>query len=666
MTTIDDVKSRLDIVDVVSGYVPELKKAGRTFKAPCPFHSERTPSFVVDPERQTWHCFGACSTGGDVLEFVRRREGLDFKEALRLCADRAGVELRPPTQREVQQREQFERLLQANEAAAVFFASNLKATPGAQARAYCDRRGMDDAAIETWQRGYAPDDWRTLTDHLLTRGFTEDDIVDSGLAIRSDNGRVYDRFRNRLMFPTRDSRKRLIGFGARALNPEDEPKYLNTPQTPLFDKSGNLYGLDRANDDIRRGDRAVVVEGYMDVIAAHTFGFTDVVASNGTAITEKQMDLLKRYTHNVVLALDADNAGSAATLRGVEVAAGVADRRNTVSLGYGGLISYQEVLDADIRVVALPEGEDPDSLVRKDTERFRSLLNGAKPVLDHIFEVITAGVDPQDARGRSKAVETLVPYLGRIGDEVVRSSYVQKLARFAQVDEPTILRRLAERRAFAEGQPAGPRPVATKQEVSQAKREKPSAPDPEALLLGWLLQRREARGEGLQLRAELFQDSARQALFRAWVDDLDLVERKDLLGDGLPEVMEDALSVWKDQIAATDARHVPEIVRTLAQSIEERRTKAAFNSVASGETHDYQGYRQGREGLSEIAAQVISRGSLPAEIRNDDADRASEFAERTGREMKELYRRFKKDRELSKSKTGYRPKSSNPDERGEP
>ena len=269
MTAIVDVKARLDIVDVVSGYVTDLKKTGRNYKACCPFHNERTPSFVVDPERQTWHCFGACSTGGDVIEFVRRREGLDFKEALRLCADRAGIELTPPTQREVQQREQHERLLQANEAAAIFFQSHLAGAPGEQARAYCDSRGLDAEAIATWQLGYAPDDWRTLTDHLVARGFTEDDVVESGLAVRSENGRVYDRFRNRLIFPTRDVRKRLIGFGARALNPEDTPKYLNTPQTPLFDKSGNLYGLDRANDAIRRTDRAVVVEGYMDVIAAH-------------------------------------------------------------------------------------------------------------------------------------------------------------------------------------------------------------------------------------------------------------------------------------------------------------------------------------------------------------------------------------------------------------
>ncbi|MEX1023014.1 MAG: DNA primase, partial [Dehalococcoidia bacterium] len=445
MTAIEDIKARLDIIDVVSGYVPELKKSGRTFKACCPFHNERTPSFVVDPERQTWHCFGACSTGGDVIEFVRRREGFDFKEALRMCAERAGIELRPPTQREVEQREQYERLLQANEAAAMFYRSALGGSEGGEARAYCERRGLDATALETWQIGYAPDGWRTLTDHLLARGFTEADLVEAGLSVEGDRG-AYDRFRNRLMFPTRDARRRLIGFGARALRAEDEPKYLNTPQTPLFEKSANLYGLDRANDAIRRGDRAVVVEGYMDVIGMHAFGFTEAVASNGTAITEKQMDLLKRYTHNVVLALDADNAGSAATLRGVEVAAGVADRRGSVALGYGGLVSYQEVLDADIRVVALPEGEDPDSLVRKDAEALRSLLDGAKPVLDHLFEVVTGSTDAQDARGRSRAVEQLVPYLGRIGDEVVRSSYVQRLARFAQVDEATIVRRLAERR----------------------------------------------------------------------------------------------------------------------------------------------------------------------------------------------------------------------------
>ncbi len=603
MTTIDDVKARLDIIDVVSGYVTDLKKSGRTFKACCPFHNERTPSFVVDPERQTWHCFGACSTGGDVIEFVRRREGMDFKEALRLCAERAGVELRPPTAREVEQREQHERLLQANEAAAIFFRAALGSGDGAEARAYCDRRGLDAEAVETWQLGYAPDDWRTLTDHLLTRGFTEDDIVDAGLAIRNDSGRVYDRFRNRLVFPTRDFRRRLIGFGARALRPDDEPKYLNTPQTPLFDKSGNLYGLDRAADAIRRGDRAVVVEGYMDVIAAHAFGFTEVVASNGTAITEKQMDLLKRYTHNVVLALDADTAGSAATLRGVEVAAGVADKRTSIALGYGGLISYQEVLDADIRVVALPAGEDPDSLVRKDTERFRALLDGARPVLDHLFDVVSNGVDAQDARGRSRAVEQLVPYLGRIGDEVVRSSYVQRLARFAQVDEATILRRIGEHRAFREG----PRPVATKREVTAAKKERAALPDGETQLLTLIVQRHEARGAGLSIDPGLFEDSLNRAVYDAWAVDADLAENADALEE---DVRERYLALRSASLVEYEPRHVPDMVTAMAREVRTRRQAQRLLAVAREQAEALKDARRG-EGTPSPAEEP---SQAPAEI----------------------------------------------------
>ncbi len=631
MTAIADVKARLDIIDVVSGYVTDLKKTGRNYKACCPFHNERTPSFVVDAERQTWHCFGACSTGGDVIEFVRRREGLDFKEALRLCADRAGIELTPPTQREVEQREQYERLLQANEAAAVFFQSHLAGADGEQARAYCDSRGLDADAIATWQLGYAPDDWRTLTDHLIARGFTEDDVVESGLAVRSENGRVYDRFRNRLIFPTRDARKRMIGFGARALNPEDTPKYLNTPQTPLFDKSGNLYGLDRANDTIRRTDRAVVVEGYMDVIAAHAFGFTEVVASNGTAITEKQMDLIKRYTHNVVLALDADNAGSAATLRGVEVAAGVADRRGSVALGYGGLISYQEVLDADIRVVALPEGEDPDSLVRKDIEQFRALLDGAKPVLDHLFEVVTSTVDPSDARGRSQAVEQLVPYLGRIGDEVVRSSYVQRLARFAQVDEATILRRLSERRSFAAGDPRanGPRPVATKREVTQAKRERAAVPDGETQLLQLIVQRHEARGAALLLDPGLFEDSVNRAVYDAWAADIDLVDHTDTLEE---EVRERYEAVSTARLDDFEARHVPLRVEAIARELRARRQRDRLIAVAREQADML---RQARQAVGTISGEEATE-TEPVALIDDIAD---EFAETT-RRRRELTRRY--------------------------
>ncbi|GMU39228.1 MAG: hypothetical protein AMXMBFR23_00940 [Chloroflexota bacterium] len=576
MTQIDDIKARLDIVDVVSGYVPELKKMGRSWKARCPFHSERTPSFVVDQERQTWHCFGSCSTGGDVIEFVRRQEGLDFKEALRLCAERAGIELRAPSLREVAEREVHERLLAANEAAAVYFEAALAGPEGAEARAYCESRGLDTATIETWQLGYAPDGWSGLIDHLVTRGFKPADLVEAGLAIEGDRG-AYDRFRARLMFPTRDARRRLIGFGARAMRPGDEPKYLNTPQTPLFEKSANLYGLDRAADDIRRQDRAVVVEGYMDVIAAHQFGVTNVVASNGTAITEKQMELLKRYTHNVVLALDADNAGSAATLRGVEVAAGVADRRDTVSLGFGGLVSYQEVLDADIRVVALPAGEDPDSLVRKDADRFRALLGGAKPVLDHLFEVTTAGIDPADARARSHAVEQLLPYLARIGDEVVRASYVQKVARFASVDEATVNRMLAAHRQQALRPAATPRPVPTPAEVKAAKKATAAPRDGETQLLELIVQRHESRGAAVGLDPATFEDSLNRLVFEAWVADVDLPEHVAGLETDTRERYE---ALRAASLPAYEPRHVADMVTAMARELRARRQAARLLAVA--------------------------------------------------------------------------------------
>ena len=570
MSTIDEVKARLDIVETVRAYAPDLKKAGRTWKARCPFHSERTPSFNVDPERQTWHCFGACSTGGDVIEFVRRKEGLDFKEALRLCAERAGVELRPPSPRETEEREQHARLLSANEAAAVFFQAAFAGPDGGDAREYATRRGLDDTTVATWQLGYAPAGWRTLTDHLVARGFTESDILDAGLAVEGDRG-VYDRFRDRLIFPTRDARRRLIGFGARAMRPDDEPKYLNTPQTPLFDKSANLYGLDRAADSCRRLDQAVVVEGYMDVIAAHQFGIDNVVASSGTAITEKQMMLLKRYTQNVVLALDADEAGSEAALRGVEVAAGVADHATVATIDWRGLVTYQDVLQADIRVTTLPKGDDPDSLVRRDPEALRALIREALPVADHLFAAVTKATDAADPRSRSRAVDALLPTVAAMADPVVRSHYVQRLARIGQVDERTVTTLLAQRAA------GRPRPVATSHEVAQAKKQPTAPPDGETQLLRLLIQRRETRGAGLAIDTGTFEDSVNRALFEAWAEHIDIDERLDDLDELLRERY---AALTASALPDYDARHLGPMVEDMAQRLRLGRTAARLRSTA--------------------------------------------------------------------------------------
>ncbi|MEZ4501618.1 MAG: DNA primase [Dehalococcoidia bacterium] len=571
MSTIEEVKARLDIVETVGSYVPTLKKSGRTYKSTCPFHNERTPSFTVDPDRGTWHCFGACSTGGDVIEFVRRIEGLDFKQALERCAERAGVELRPASSRERQQREAHDRLLRANDAAAVFFQSHLVGPEGVEARSYLDARGVDVETRQAWQLGYAPEGWRSLIDHLTARGFTEGDLVEAGLAIRNDNGGIYDRFRNRLIFPTRDVRGRMIGFGARALSPDDEPKYLNTPQTPLFDKSASLYGIDRAHDEARRADRIVVVEGYMDVIASHQFGLRNVVASMGTAITERQMSLIKRYTQNVVVALDADTAGAEATLRAVEIAAESADHTAAPTVDWRGLVSYQDVLQADIRVAALPAGEDPDSLVRKDPEALRALIDAARPVVDHLFEAVSAQFDLSEPRARSRALDALAPSVAAIVDPVVRAHYVQRLGRMTRMDERAILALLDRRRG------RGPAPVPTAREVQGARRAAATAaatpPDGEVRLLQLLLHREEARAALTHLDGEVFEDSMNRRVFEAWCATPELPDHVEDADDDVRERLDALLAErpeWLDPIVL-EARHVAEMAESWADGLRRHR-----------------------------------------------------------------------------------------------
>lgn len=584
MNTIDEVKERLDLVELVTSYVPELKQTGRNWKARCPFHNERTPSFVVDPDRGTWHCFGACSTGGDSIEFIRRIEGLEFRDALRLAADRAGIELRKPSPQERQEREQHDRLLRANEAAAIFFRAALDTTEATEARDYAEKRGLNEDTIERWQIGYAPDDWRALTDHLDARGFTVPDLVDAGLVIEGNRG-PYDRFRHRLIFPTRDQRRRLIGFGARALRPEDEPKYLNTPQTKLFDKSGSLYGIDQASDSIRRNDRAVVVEGYMDVIAAHQFGFSEVIASMGTALTEKQMSLLKRYTRNIVLALDADEAGSEAALRGIQVAANAADHEQIATIDWRGIVSYQDQLKADIRVASLSDNEDPDSLIRKDPDAFRELLETSLPVTDHLFSVIGEQVEKDNPRSRSRAVESLAPTVSVIVDPVVRSHYIQRLARLGGIDERLALQ-FVTRAAGADG-PIAPRPVATKADVRRARIEKPAPLDGETQILQLLVQRQECREAGLTINPDLFENPLNRALFEDWKTERES-ETTDDLDQSIAKHFED---LREASLPDYESRHLDRMIETMVAQLRLRRSHHRIQAAALEQAEEIRAVR---------------------------------------------------------------------------
>jgi DNA primase len=436
VSVVDEVRARTDIVELVSQYVP-LTKSGRSFKARCPFHQERTPSFLVNPDRQTWHCFGACGTGGDAFSFVMRAENVDFREALRRLADRAGIALQAQPEAE-RQEEARGRLYAALEAATLFYANLLLTAPaGAPARAHLSERGMERATWEAYQLGYSPSAWDALSKHLLGKGFSVDELKECGLVAARESGGVYDRFRNRLVIPIRDARGRTVGFGARLLAGEG-PKYINSPATELFDKSASLYGIDRAQKAIRAADQAVIVEGYFDVLAAHQAGLLDVVGSMGTAITPKQIAGLKRLTKNLVLALDPDAAGEEATLRGIEVAREAFDRSAVPVPTWQGLVRYHSALDASIRILELPRGVDPDELVRRDAAEWRALVAAARPVTDYLFDAVTGRLDLSRSKDKSRAVERLLPVVREIGDPVQQAHYLQRLSRLVQVDERTL------------------------------------------------------------------------------------------------------------------------------------------------------------------------------------------------------------------------------------
>ena len=499
MGVIDEVKQRTDIVEVISQYV-SLTKAGRTFRGLCPFHSEKRPSFFVYPEQQSWHCFGACSTGGDAFSFIMKKQVIDFGEALRLLAQKAGItipsRLEPDTRKD-----EKERLYQVNEAAAQYFHNLLLNSPaGKKARSYLASRGLSPETITNFQLGFSLDSWEALKQYLTERGYTEDELLTTGLIIEAEAGKTHDRFRHRLMFPIYDIRGHTTGFGARALD-DSEPKYLNSPQTPLFDKSSSLYAINLASSAIRQQNMAVIVEGYMDVITAHQNGFNNVVASMGTAFNEKQVSVVKRLTKNVALALDADAAGEEAMLRGV---------------------SYENTLDAEVKVIILPGGKDPDDVIKQDAKIWQKLVEEALPVIDYTFNMVTAELDLTTANGKSLAVDKLLPIIAEIKDTVRQAHYLQKLARLVNVSERNIedaLRKIkpSQGRRWAK-QPS---------QESVAHTLQPLLSSPvEEYCLALMLQYPELKDSCQDLSTEYFENSENREIFIAWQQAGDLPSLK--------------------------------------------------------------------------------------------------------------------------------------------
>jgi DNA primase len=440
MTVIDEIKARIDIVDLVSETV-DLRRSGRNYTGFCPFHSNtRTPAFAVWPETGTWRCFGECNDGGDIFKFVMKKEGYDFPEALRVLAERAGVDLSPPTPAEQEQSEENERLRILLEEAVTFYRHNLLNTPaGKIALDYLHSRGLADETIEAFGLGYAPEAWEAAAVHFKSKGYSEQELIDAGLASTRDSGGVYDRFRDRVVLPIRDERGRMAGFGARTLDPEGLPKYLNSPQTDVFDKGRILFGLDHARRDIRSKDQVVIVEGYMGVLAPHQHGFTNVVATMGTALTEHHLRLIKRFTRRIVLAMDSDAAGAKATLRGLEVARHTLEREGEVLFDARGLLRQEGRLQADIRVTTLPPGMDPDDVVNHDPQTWEKLIANAKPVVVHVMETLAVDRDIEDPKVKIEIASQVMPLIEDLPNAIERDTYRQQLARMLRVDERTLL-----------------------------------------------------------------------------------------------------------------------------------------------------------------------------------------------------------------------------------
>ncbi len=444
MDPVEEIKLRLDITEYIGRHV-NLKKSGRNFKGLCPFHQEKTPSFYVFPESQTWHCFG-CDRGGDIYSFLMEFNGLNFRAALEELARAAGVELKPRTPEELEAESEADRLRRVMEMAADYYHTLLLTSPQARdARAYLKKRGFTRETLETFKLGYSLNEWHAIRSYLLDKDVSLEEQVLAGLIVQKESGTTYDRFRNRVMIPIHDRRGRVIAFGGRVLSAEDQPKYMNSPQTPIFDKSQVLFGYHLASRAIREADEAVIVEGYMDVMIPHQAGFANIVAPMGTALSEAHLKLLQRLTRRFVLALDPDAAGISATLRGLETARETLDREWQPVFDPRGLVGYEGRLKAEIRAVMLPQGLDPDELILDDPKRWGSLIAQSQPIVRFYFEQLLQQENPNEPKGKARIIDAMLPLLRDIADSVEREAYIQEIALKLGLDAQTLMDRLRAR-----------------------------------------------------------------------------------------------------------------------------------------------------------------------------------------------------------------------------
>ncbi len=422
---IDEIKNKLDIVDVIQGYI-RLQKAGRNYRASCPFHSEKTPSFMVSPEKQMWHCFG-CGKGGSIFDFVMEMDGVEFGDALRILAQRAGVELKSTDAKfSAEWKTEKSRLYEVCDLANRFFIKQLEESKkGKEMLDYLVERGINRNTIKDWQVGYAPSGWQSLFNFLISCGYSDGDILKTGLSVQSEKTgakeRFYDRFRDRIIFPISDINGLVVGFTGREnpKNPDSRMgKYINTPNTLIYDKSRILYGLDKAKVDIRKDNLCILVEGQTDVIMSHQAGFKNVIASSGTALTEQQLRIIKRYTENLATAFDMDMAGEMATKKGVDLA---------LQLGFNA------------KVISLPNNQDPANCIKENLKSWLKAVKNAKELIKFYFDGAFSKSNPETVRGKKEISGALLPVIKKISNKIEQAHWLQELATRLKVQEAVLI-----------------------------------------------------------------------------------------------------------------------------------------------------------------------------------------------------------------------------------
>lgn len=411
----EEVKKKLDIVEFVGSYI-SLKKAGRNFRANCPFHQEKSPSFIVSPDRQIWHCFGSCHEGGDVIKFFMKWENIPFNEALKELADKVGVKIERSTAEDAALKIRS-RLFRANQLASQYYRYVLTSTPvGQKAREYVTERGVNDKIADKFGIGYSPQSWDSLYKFLTAKGFTVRELEEAGLVIAG--GRVHDRFRGRLMFPLQDTRGNIVGFSGRLIAPDEKAaKYINSPESSLYHKRETLYGIYHTKDAIKKEEAVIIVEGEFDVIMPYQYGVENIVAVKGSAVTQEQLQLIKRYGNRIIFALDADSSGEDAIKRGFKEA---------------------ERMDFQVEVMVLDFAKDPDEAVRANLPAFKKALKHTVPIYDFLLDSLVKKHPVDDPFGKKKIVDEIIIHLQRIPNPVIQSHYIKKIAATLQVSEESL------------------------------------------------------------------------------------------------------------------------------------------------------------------------------------------------------------------------------------